>query len=519
MTLQRPASITDAFLQKLVSRVPSSAGGTWKLTEVYTGAVLVALPQSTPADIEQAYATARAAQVQWAARPLSERLAVFKRAHTIFLDNAQTTTDLIQVESGKNRRMAIEETCDPVMVMSHYLKRAPKLLAPVKRGGPVPFVTTSTEIRQPKGVVGIIAPWNFPFATGISDAISALMAGNAIVLKPDNKTALSPLYGVQLLEEAGLPKGLFQVVCGEGPDVGPTLIDNANYVMFTGSTATGRVIGERAGRNLIGACLELGGKNPMIVLEDADLDDVVQGAIFGAFGNTGQICMHIERMYLPASRYQEFKTKFVAATEALKVGASYDFGMDVGSLVSPDHKERVRSHVDDAVAKGATVVTGGRARPDLGPAFFEPTILEGTTKDMLAGRTETFGPVVSLYSYDTVDEAVALANDTEYGLNASVWGGDVATACQVGKRIESGNVNINDILATAFASKGTPSGGVKQSGVGARHGDQGILKYTDVQHLAVLKKQVMGARPGQDYDTYVKSMLSGLKMMRRTRIR
>ena len=519
MSPKRPASITDAFLKQLVSRVPSTSGGTWKLTEVYTGELLVELPQSTPEDIERAFAAARTAQVGWAARPLSERLAVFKRAHTLFIDNAQTTTDLIQVESGKNRRMAIEETCDPPMVMSHYLKRAPKLLASVKRGGPVPFLSNSTEIRQPKGVVGIIAPWNFPFATGISDSIAALMAGNAVVLKPDNKTALSPLYGIAMLEEAGLPKGLFQVVCGEGPDVGPTLIDNANYVMFTGSTATGRVIGERAGRNLIGCCLELGGKNPMIVLEDADFDEVVQGALFGAFGNTGQICMHIERMYLPRSRYEEFKSKFVAATEALSLGASYDFGMDVGSLVSPDHMERVQSHVDDAVAKGATVVTGGRARPDLGPAFFEPTILEGVTKEMISGTLETFGPVVALHAYDTVDEAVALANDTDYGLNASVWGGDLKAACQVGRRIESGNVNINDILATAFASKGTPSGGVKQSGVGARHGDQGLLKYTDVQNLAVLKKQVMGARPGQDYEAYVKSMLSGLKMMRKTRIR
>lgn len=519
MALQRPASITDAFLEKLVARVPSTSGGTWKLTEVYTGEVLVELPQSTPEDIERAFATAREVQKEWAARPLKQRLEVFKRAHSLFLDNAETTTDLIQVESGKNRRMAIEETCDPVMVMSHYLKRAPKLLAPVKRGGPVPMLTTSTEIRQPKGVIGIIAPWNFPFATGISDSISALMAGNAIVLKPDNKTALSPLYGIQMLEEAGLPKGLFQVVCGEGPDVGPTLIDNANYVMFTGSTATGRVVGERAGRNLIGACLELGGKNPMIVLEDANLDEVVQGAIFGAFGNTGQICMHIERMYIPESRYDEFRDKFVAAAKALNVGAAYDFGPDMGSLVSPDHKDRVQSHVDDAVAKGATVLTGGKARPDLGPAFFEPTILEGVTKDMLAGVTETFGPVVALHKYKTVDEAVALANDTDYGLNASVWGGDVANACQVGKRIESGNVNVNDILATAFASKGTPSGGVKQSGVGARHGDQGLLKYTDVQNLAVLKKQVMGAKPGQDYDKYVKGMLGGLRMMRKTGIR
>ncbi|MDF1604911.1 succinic semialdehyde dehydrogenase [Nocardioides sp. YIM 152315] len=519
MSLQRPASLTDDFLRGLVARVPAGDGATWKLTEVYTGDLLVELPQSTPADIERAFAAARAAQSEWAAWPLRKRLAVFKRAHALFIERAHTTADLIQAESGKNRRMAIEETCDPVMVMSHYLKRAPRLLKPVKRGGPIPVLSTSTEIRQPKGVVGIIAPWNFPFATGISDSISALMAGNAIVLKPDNKTALSPLYGVQMLEEAGLPRGLFQVVCGEGPEVGPTLVDNANYVMFTGSTATGRVIGERAGRNLIGCCLELGGKNPMIVLEDADLDDVVQGAIFGAFGNTGQICMHIERMYLPESRYDEFRDRFVAATERLVLGATYDFGPDVGSLVSPDHLDRMKAHVDDAVARGARVLAGGRPRPDLGPAFFEPTILEGVTKDMLAGVTETFGPVVALHRYRTVDEAIELANHTDYGLNASVWGGDLAHACRVGRRIQSGNVNVNDILATAFASKGTPSGGVKQSGVGARHGDQGLLKYTDVQQLAVLKKQVMGARRGQDHDQYVKGMLGGLKMMRKTGIR
>ncbi len=517
--LTRPASATDAFLRQLVARVPGSSGETWKLTEVYTGDVLVELPQSTPADIENAFVVAREAQRAWAATPLKQRLAVFKRAHTLFVDNARTVADLIQVESGKNRRMAIEETADPVMVMSHYLKRAAKLLAPVKRGGPVPMLTTSTEIRPPKGVVGIIAPWNFPFATGISDAVPALMAGNAVVLKPDNKTALSPLYGIQLLEEAGLPQGLFQVVCGEGPDVGPTLIDSADYVMFTGSTATGRVIGERAGRNLIGCCLELGGKNPMIVLDDANLEEATQGAIFGAFGNTGQICMHIERIYLPESRYDEFKNAFVAKAQALDVRAAYDFGPDMGSLVSVDHMRRVKSHVDDAVAKGATVLCGGKPRPDLGPAFFEPTILEGVTKDMLCGVTETFGPVVALHKYGTVDEAVALANDTDYGLNASVWGGDIGAARAVAARLESGNVNINDILATAYAAKGTPSGGVKSSGVGARHGDQGLLKYTDVQNMAVLKKQVMGARPGQDHEKYVKSMLSGLKLMRKLRIR
>ncbi|MET3961484.1 succinate-semialdehyde dehydrogenase/glutarate-semialdehyde dehydrogenase [Marmoricola sp. OAE513] len=517
--LQRPASLTPEFLQGLVARVQGTAAVPWNLTEVYTGDVLVELPQSTPTDIERAFSEARAAQKTWAATPLKQRLEVFERAHTLLIDNAHVVADLIQAESGKNRRMALEETCDPPMVMSHYIKRAPRLLTPKRRGGPVPLVSSSTEVRVPKGVVGIIAPWNFPFATGLSDAIPALIAGNAVVVKPDNKTALSPLYGIALLEQAGLPKGLFQVVCGEGPDIGPTLIDNANYVMFTGSTGTGRVIGERAGRNLIGCCLELGGKNPMIVLEDADMDETVQGALFGVFGNTGQICMHIERIYLPESRYDEFRDKFVAAAEGLTMGASYDFGPELGSLVSPDHRERVAAHVADAVAKGATVLTGGNKRDDIGPAFFEPTVLEGVTTDMLAGSTETFGPVVGLHKYATVREAIQLANDTDYGLNASVWGKDMKAAHQVALQIESGNVNINDALATAYASKGTPSGGVKQSGVGSRHGDNGLTKYTDVQNVGALKKQVMGVRPGQDYDEYAKSMLSGLKMMRKLGIR
>ncbi|QYJ04008.1 succinate-semialdehyde dehydrogenase (NADP(+)) [Nocardioides panacisoli] len=517
--VQRPASITDEFLTRLVARVPGSTGNTWKLTEVYTGEVLVELPQSTPEDIETAYAEARAAQRLWAQWPLKRRLEVFHRAHALLVDNAHTIADLIQVESGKNRRMAVEESCDPPMVISHYLKRAPKLLKPVTRGGPVPVVTTSKEVRVPKGVVGVIAPWNFPFATGLSDAIPALMAGNAVVVKPDNKTALSPLYGIELLERAGLPRGLFQVVCGEGPDVGPTLIDHADYVMFTGSTATGRVIGERAGRNLIGCCLELGGKNPMVVLDDVDADEWAQQALFAVFGNTGQICMAMERMYLPASRYEELKAAFVRATEALVIGATYDFGPEIGSLVSVEQRERVAGHVEDAVAKGATVVTGGRERPDIGPAFYEPTVLEGVTRDMDAGCTETFGPVVSLYPYRSIDEAVVLANDTDYGLNASVWGTDLERAEAVAHRIESGNVNINDGLAAAYAAKGTPSGGVKNSGVGARHGDQGLLKYTDVKNVATVKKPVLGPQPGQDYDAYVKQMLTSLKVMKRLRVR
>ena len=417
--------------------------------------------------------------------------------------------------------MAIEETCDPPMVISHYLKRAPKLLASTKRGGPVPVISTSTEIRQPKGVVGIIAPWNFPFATGLSDAIPALIAGNGIVLKPDNKTALSPLYGISLLEQAGLPKGLFQVVCGEGPDVGPTLIDNANYVMFTGSTATGRVIGERAGRNLIGCCLELGGKNPMIVLPDADLDEVVQGALFGGV-RQHRPDLHAHRADLPArlALRRRSRTKFVAAAEGWRSARRTTSGRSSARWSRSTTATGSRPTSRTPCAKGATVLTGGKPRPDIGPAFFEPTILEGVTQDMLAGSCETFGPVVALHRYSTLDEAIALANDTDYGLNASRLGHRPQGRRGAWRDGSSpGNVNVNDSLATAYASKGTPSGGVKQSGVGARHGDQGLLKYTDVQNLAVLKKQVMGARPGQDYDAYVKQMLTSLKLMRKTRIR
>lgn len=517
--MTRPAFVTDTLVRDLVSRVPSTAGGTHKLTEVYTGELVVELPQSTPTDIERAFAHSRKVQAEWSQWSLARRLKVFRKFHSLVLKEQEHVADLIQVESGKNRRMAVEETCDIPMVTSHYIKRAPKLLAEKKRSGPIPVLSHSIEVRQPKGVVGIIAPWNFPFATSISDAVPALIAGNGVVLKPDNKTALSGLYGVELLERAGMPKGLVQVVCGEGPDVGPTLIDNANYVMFTGSTATGRVVGERAGRNLIGCCLELGGKNPMIVLPDANLEETVKASLFAAFGNTGQICMHIERMYIHDSVYDEFRDRFVEATQALSIGASYDYAPEVGSLVSVDHMERVRSHVDDAIAKGATVLTGGHPLPDLGPAFFAPTILEGVTKDMLTGTCETFGPVVALHRYTDVDEAIALANDTDYGLNASVWGADLDDAMAVARRIQSGNVNVNDILATAYASKGSPSGGVKQSGVGSRHGDHGMLKYTDAQNIGVLTKQVMGPQPGQTYEDYAKQTRMSLKLMRKLRVR
>jgi succinate-semialdehyde dehydrogenase / glutarate-semialdehyde dehydrogenase len=515
-----PASIDDALLRRLTGMIASDGSSTSKLTEVYTGDLICELPQSTPDDVAAAYEVARSAQLEWASWPLKKRLAVMKRFHSLLVKRHEVVVDLMQAETGKARRMSFEEVCDVAMTTSHYIKHAPRILTEHTRGGVVPVVSTTTEVRAPKGVIGLISPWNFPFATSLSDAMPALIAGNGIVLKPDNKSTLDVAAGIDLLYEAGMPAGLVQIVCGEGPDIGPTIVDHADFVMFTGSTATGRSVGERAGANLIDCTLELGGKNPLVVMPDADLDETVPGALFASFLNAGQACMHIERIYVPEELADEFTRRFVIAAQKLALGATYDFEPQMGALISPAHLERVSSHVEDARDKGAEVLTGGRTRPDLGPTFYEPTVLRGVTKDMIHATQETFGPVVSIYTYRDLDEAVVLANDTEYGLNASIWGTDLDAAEALGRRIRAGNINVNDGLATSYASKASPSGGVKASGVGARHGDAGMLKYTDPINVAVLKKQVL--TPPTDLEGYLKHYRQtkiSLRAMRKLRIR
>ncbi|WP_067531607.1 succinic semialdehyde dehydrogenase [Nocardia crassostreae] len=516
-----PPRITESLVNRLTAMVTAGTAGEtrepYDMIEVYTGDIVGQLPQSSPEDVRSAVEISRAAQKEWAARPLRQRLEVFERAHELILSEIETIADLIQIGCGKTRRMAIEEACDTPMVIAHYLKTAEKTLKSKKRSGPMPVITSSTEEHRPKGVVAVIAPWNFPFAISVSDSTPALIAGNGVVMKPDNKTALCTLYGIELLHKAGLPRGLIQVVCGGGPNVGPTFIDNVDFVMFTGSTATGRVIGEQAGRNLIGCSLELGGKNPMIVLDDTNLDEAIPSATFAVYGNTGQACMHIERIYVQDRVFDEFVRRFVAAAEDLgsKAGASYTFDPEFGSLVSVDHMQRVASHVDEARDKGAKVLTGGKPRPDLGPAFYEPTVLTDVTLDMAHATLETFGPVVSIYKFSTEEEAIRLANATTYGLNASVWSGNLDRATRIAAKIEAGAVNINDGFVTTYAAKGTPSGGIKQSGVGTRHGAAGLLKYTDTINIGVQKKQIMAARSNMPYEKQLKSTLITLRLMKR----
>jgi succinate-semialdehyde dehydrogenase/glutarate-semialdehyde dehydrogenase len=489
-----PASLTPALLERLTTQV-SAAPNTARVTTSapYTGVPLADFPVSTPEDVEAAFARARVAQKAWAATPVEERKKILLRYHDLVLARQDEALDLMQAENGKTRRDAFLEVVDIGIVSRYYARNAAKYLSPKRRRGAIPVLTRTTELRHPKGVVTVISPWNYPLSMAAGDTIAALMAGNAVVQKPDTQTALTALWSMDLMYEAGLPKGVWQMVIGRGSSIGGPLMDNADYMMFTGSTASGRKIAADAGRRLIGASLELGGKNPMIVLDDADIGKAADGAVAACFPSAGQLCVSVERLYVAEAIRDVFIAAFTARTKNLKIGAAYDYSVDVGSLTTPAQLKTVTEHVDDAVAKGATVLAGGKARPDLGPLFFEPTVLTDVTPDMTLYDHETFGPVVSIYTYRDIDEAVSLANATSYGLNGSVWSRNGARGRAVAARVHAGTVNVNEAFAAAWGSVDAPMGGMGDSGLGRRHGADGILKYTEPQTIA--HQRIQGFTP------------------------
>ncbi|MEU8364798.1 succinic semialdehyde dehydrogenase [Nonomuraea sp. NPDC048882] len=498
----------------------TSTGRTRPIIAPFTGETLAELPISDAEDVRVAYERARTAQLDWAGRSAAERARPFLLLHDAILDRRDEILDIVQNETGKARKHAFEEVLDVAGCSLYYARRAPRLLAPRARKGIFPMATRVTELRRPKGVVALITPWNYPLALGVTDALPALLAGNAIVHKPDTQTTLSTLWTIDLLAELGLPREIWQVVLGEPAEIGDALLDHADYVGFTGSTRGGRKIAEEAAKRLIGCSLELGGKNPMLVLEDADLDVAVQGALRACFTNAGQLCLSIERLYAHESVFDAFAERFAAQAAALKLGAGHDWSVQMGSLTSRRQLDAVAAHVDDAVAKGAKVLTGGRARPDLGPLFYEPTVLTGVHDGMDLCRGETFGPVVALYPFATDDEAVELANDTAYGLNASIWSSDLPRARRLAARIKAGTVNINEGYASAYASYDVPMGGMKASGLGRRHGAEGLLRYTEVQAVAS-QAGWLGFEPpsGMTYEKWASLLAGTLKAMRRARLK
>jgi acyl-CoA reductase-like NAD-dependent aldehyde dehydrogenase len=350
------------------------------------------------------------------------------------------------------------------------------------------------------------------------DVVPALAAGNAVVQKADNQGALSILASRAAFIDAGVPAALWGVVAGDGAEVGNAVVDAADYVCFTGSTATGTRVGERAAARLIGASLELGGKNALVVLDDADPAKAAANAIYSCYSSMGQLCVSIERIYVQRTVSDAFTAAFVERVRSLKQGPDLDYTTDVGSLTSAAQLERVQAHVDDAVAKGATLLTGGIARPDLGPFFFEPTVLANVTAEMACAADETFGPVVAIHVVDTAEQAIAAVNASEYGLNASIFSGSRTRARRLADGIDAGSVNINEGYRASFSSIDAPMGGMKRSGLGRRNGREGLLRFVEARTVGESTGLLTLPRTGKEFAKMaglMVTLLVALKAIRR----
>ena len=480
-----------------------------------TGNILGQVPRGTADDVEAAADAARKAQRDWCRQTATQRSEVLLRFATLLLGRQDEVLDLIQLENGKARRHAFEEIIDVAQVSRYYARTAARYLRARRRAGALPALTQTWEYHHPKGVVGVISPWNYPLTLGISDALPALIAGNAVIAKPDGQTPYAALWAAELLEEAGLPAGVLQVVTGSGPELGTPLIEHCDFLMFTGSTRVGRIVAAQAAARLTDYSMELGGKNAILILADADLTRAVPGAVRAAFSNTGQLCISMERMYIDAAVWDRFVPRFAQATRSLRLGHSLAYKADIGSLTSAKQLATVVRHVDDAVSKGATVLAGGRARPDIGPYFYEPTVLTDTSPDMTLYADETFGPVISLYRVSGTEQAIEQANDSCYGLNFSVWTRNAGRGREIATRLETGSVNVNEAYAATWGSVDAPMGGWKDSGVGSRHGEHGILKYTDAQTISVQRLMPIAPPGAMPPALYARAMTAAMRTLQR----
>ncbi len=474
-----------------VQRTVAQGNGSSDYIEVEnpaTGGIAGTVPKMSPEDVGPIVARARAAQPGWEALGYEGRAKVLRRAQKWVLDNSDRVIETIVSETGKTWNDAqTAEIGYAAGAFGFWAKNAPKLLADERVRSASPFLAGKKLVLRyrPLGVVGVIGPWNYPLTNSFGDCIPALAAGNAVVLKPSEVTPLTSLLMGEMLEECGLPTDVYQVITGLG-DVGSEMIDHVDFVMFTGSAATGKKVAERAARTLTPVGLELGGKDPMIVLRDADLEKAANAATYYSMQNGGQTCISIERVYVEEPVHDEFVKLVTEKVGKLRQGVPTKPGnVDVGAVTFAPQSEIVASHVQDAVDRGAKIAVGGRRRDGNG-RFFEPTVLTGVDHSMRCMTDETFGPTLPVMKVRDAEHALELANDSEYGLQASVWTKDTAKGEQIAKRIDAGVVNVNEHQINYLALE-IPMGGWKSSGLGTRHGPDGIRKYTRKQASVITR--------------------------------
>jgi acyl-CoA reductase-like NAD-dependent aldehyde dehydrogenase len=464
-------------------------GKTIDVTNPATGEVIATVPALEPGEVAELVGKARAAQPGWEALGFDGRAKILRRAQKWLVENQDRVIDTIVSEAGKTYEDALlAEVSYGASAFGFWAKHAPDYLADEKVRSSSPFVLGRKLIVRyaPVGVVGVIGPWNYPLSNSFGDCIPALAAGNSVVLKPASITPLTSLLMEEMLRECGMPEDVYKVCIGAGSSVGDSLIDSVDAIMFTGSTEVGKKVMERASKTLTPVALELGGKDPMIVLSDADLERAANGAVHYSMQNGGQTCISVERVYVEEPVYDQFVAKVEEKMSALRQGTPGGAGsVDVGAVTSPPQMDLIDRHVQDAVKKGARVLVGGKAGNGAGD-FYEPTLLVDVDHTMECMTEETFGPTLPVMKVRDADEAVRLANDSPYGLAASVWTKDAAKGEQVARRVEAGAVCVNDAQINYVALE-LPMGGWKASGLGSRHGAGGIRKYTKQQTILVTR--------------------------------
>ena len=452
-----------------------------------TGEEIGRAPIMDATDVAAAVDRARSAQPAWAKLTYRERARYILRAREVVLDQLEEIAKLISRETGKPATEAISMEIVPTLDLMYYFARnTQQLLEPRKLDlGQYNFMARKSYIVfKPLGVAGIISPWNFPWATPLDEVVMALMAGNAVVVKPSELTPLTALKIAAIFKHAQLPAGLLEIVTGDG-STGNALVDSGvDKIMFTGSVRTGKRVAEAAAKHLTPVVLELGGKDPMIVLEDANLENAARAAIWGAFCNSGQACASIERCYVHQSIATQFIDLVVKETRLLKQDKASTDAVDVGAMTNEQQLLIVEDHVSDAIKRGAEVRTGGHRLNGSGGWFHQPTVMTGVDHSMKVMRDETFGPVLPIMTFKTDEEAVRLANDSIYGLTASVFTRNITRGRRLAEQIDAGTVMVNEVVYTHAVAQ-TPWGGVKQSGYGRTHGRLGLLELVSHQHIHV----------------------------------